>query len=389
MFIAFHKFSGRCKLIALSGAMLLTATACSTDAPSPTPPPPMQRAQQNLPAQSYNLSPTVVPFKKIKVGKPYKIRDRWYTPRHNAEYQKEGVASWYGPGFHGRLTANGETYNQHAFTAAHTTLPLPSIVRVENIGNGKALNVRVNDRGPFHADRIIDLSKAAADKLGIIGEGTAEVRVTFLEAETRALINHKGQKGFNVAYSENFAPYKPAMPVKKQVFVQNTPKSPALVIQTEVLAPMKTVAVASAMSAAKPTRNILAPTSVIPNSVKDAIAAAPIESQQYALNNASVDAYTQHSKALTQLRKPTLTGANSAASANWLQIASYATDSGAQSMIDRLAAFGSALIKQVQVNGQTYYRVLLKPHRHLLNNDQIFTKLNQNFGITDAKWIIQ
>lgn len=114
------------------------------------------------------------------IGKPYKVGGRWYHPREDKGYNKVGKASWYGPKFHGRRTANGERFNQNAMTAAHPTLPLPSYVRVTNVRSGKAVVLRVNDRGPFTRGRIIDVSKAAATKLGFRSAGHAKVRVEYL-----------------------------------------------------------------------------------------------------------------------------------------------------------------------------------------------------------------
>lgn len=112
-----------------------------------------------------------------KVGNPYKIESRTYTPKEDFSYKEEGVASWYGPGFHGKRTANGEVFDQHDITAAHRTLQLPCIARVTNLDNGRQIEVRINDRGPFKKDRIIDLSKKSAQLLGVHLNGTARVRV--------------------------------------------------------------------------------------------------------------------------------------------------------------------------------------------------------------------
>jgi rare lipoprotein A len=113
--------------------------------------------------------------------KPYTVFGRSYTPLLKADgYQESGLASWYGPDFHGKRTANGERYNMEAMTAAHKILPMNTWVKVENLGNGRSEVVRINDRGPFVGDRVIDLSKAAARKLGVLGPGTARVRVTAL-----------------------------------------------------------------------------------------------------------------------------------------------------------------------------------------------------------------
>ncbi len=115
-----------------------------------------------------------------KVGKPYKVKGKWYRPAHDPDYNKVGMASWYGRDFHGRATANGEIYNMNALTAAHTTLPLPSMVEVTNLENRRKVVVRVNDRGPFASNRIIDLSRAAARRLGFEKKGLAKVRVRYL-----------------------------------------------------------------------------------------------------------------------------------------------------------------------------------------------------------------
>lgn len=129
-------------------------------------------------------------YQGLKIGKPYEISGHVYIPKYNPDYDETGIASWYGPGFHGEHTASGERYNQDDFTAAHKTLPLPSIVRVTNLNNGKSAILRINDRGPFASGRIIDLSRASAVKLGIYRAGTAKVRVQFLDYETREYVSN-------------------------------------------------------------------------------------------------------------------------------------------------------------------------------------------------------
>jgi rare lipoprotein A len=111
-------------------------------------------------------------------NRPYTVEGRGYTPMASADgYRERGIASWYGKKFHGRRTSSGETYDMYAMTAAHKTLPLPAYVRVRNLDNGRSVIVRVNDRGPFLHNRLIDLSYAAAAKLGIVGTGTGVVEV--------------------------------------------------------------------------------------------------------------------------------------------------------------------------------------------------------------------
>ena len=147
-----------------------------------------QRVGKLDPKLGVSASPRVVePGKPVpkgggvyRVGKPYVVAGRTYYPEENIRYRAEGLASWYGDDFHGRLTANREVYDMHAISAAHPTLPMPSYARVTNLANGRSLVVRVNDRGPYHQGREIDLSAQAADLLGYKGRGTTRVRVEYI-----------------------------------------------------------------------------------------------------------------------------------------------------------------------------------------------------------------
>jgi rare lipoprotein A len=115
-----------------------------------------------------------------RIGKPYTVAGRVYVPEEDTEYREEGLASWYGDDFHGRLTANGEVFDMASLTAAHPTLPMPCYARVTNLSNGKSLIVRVNDRGPYHGNRLIDVSNKAAELLEFKGNGVAKVRVEYV-----------------------------------------------------------------------------------------------------------------------------------------------------------------------------------------------------------------
>jgi rare lipoprotein A len=115
-----------------------------------------------------------------RVGQPYVVGGRTYYPEYDPHYQAVGLASWYGDEFHGRYTANGEVFDRDGISAAHPTLPMPSYVRVTNLSNGRSLIVRINDRGPYAGDRIIDVSTHAARLLGFLERGIAKVRVEYV-----------------------------------------------------------------------------------------------------------------------------------------------------------------------------------------------------------------
>lgn len=135
-----------------------------------------------------------------KVGKPYKVNGVWYFPKAVHNYDEVGFASWYGPDFHNKRTANGEIFDMDSLSAAHKTLPLPSIIRVTNMQNGRSLILRVNDRGPFVNNRLLDVSRKAAQLLGFAEQGTTKVRVELLPEETMtvaALAQDKNFKGEN------------------------------------------------------------------------------------------------------------------------------------------------------------------------------------------------
>ncbi len=130
-----------------------------------------------------------------KIGKPYQVGGVWYYPKADYEYDETGIASWYGPGFDGKRTASGEIFDTNGLTAAHKTLPMPSMVRVTNLENGRSIAVRVNDRGPFEAGRVIDLSRRGAQLLGFIDKGTARVRVEIMAEESQVLAAAASKSG--------------------------------------------------------------------------------------------------------------------------------------------------------------------------------------------------
>lgn len=129
---------------------------------------------------------------QYKIGNPYEIFGVSYFPQEYEDFEEIGSASWYGDNFHGKKTANGETYNMKEMTAAHRTLPLPSLVRVTNLENNKSVIVRVNDRGPFAKNRIIDVSEKAAEALNFKNQGVTQVKIELLRNETDDLLLRLG-----------------------------------------------------------------------------------------------------------------------------------------------------------------------------------------------------
>jgi rare lipoprotein A len=150
----------------------------------------------------------------FKVGKPYNVQGQTYHPNESYDHVETGIASWYGPGFHGKRTANGERFDSRELTAAHKTLQMPSLIRVTNLDNGRVVTLRVNDRGPFSRGRILDVSERGAELLGFKNIGTAKVRVEVLEAESRQLASmaRAGQdtRGYEVAMNNGASP-KPVL----------------------------------------------------------------------------------------------------------------------------------------------------------------------------------
>jgi len=176
------------------------------DGPGANPPPDLDSIPEPI--------PKIEPISKY-TNRPYTVLGRTYTPHiQPTPYKERGVATWYGQRYHGQKTSSGEVYDMYALSAAHTLLPLPSYARVTNVANGKSVVVRVNDRGPFHEDRLIDLSYAAAHRIGIIGQGSAVV-------EVEAIIPGGGEAP--VVASAPAAPAPVAAPVSSEaggIFVQ-------------------------------------------------------------------------------------------------------------------------------------------------------------------------
>lgn len=245
-----------------------------------------------------------------KVGNPYNIAGVWYYPKEDPFYDETGIASWYGEDFHGKQTANGELYNMQALTAAHRTLPLPTIVRVTNLENGRSLRLRVNDRGPYARGRIIDVSKRAADLLGFKQNGTARVRVQY---EGRGKIADPTQSAdLDAAY---VAARTAAAPVTSVAATELAPPPGASGAAPQVTATLPTPAPAQAGSDA---------------------------------------AWDEPDGTVTRQPVP-------ASTRLWVQVGSFTLRSNADRLSASLSRIGVAQTSMVMLNGKPMYRVRFGP----------------------------
>jgi rare lipoprotein A len=230
------------------------------------------------------------------VGRPYRVGGRLYVPDDNANYMREGIASWYGAAFHGRVTANGELFDRHAIAAAHPTMPLPSYARVTNLTNGLSLVVRVNDRGPYHGRRVIDVSERVADVLGFRGRGTAPVRVEYLgrasvhgsdddqllatfEQASRPMLPGmttsfmsplqtfgRAEPDFDPEppAGERSRPSRPVTPITEAVFAPAAYRPPAMAASYAPVPPQRPLDLGTIPDAARPVPAVVKPVAVLP-----------------------------------------------------------------------------------------------------------------------------
>ncbi|URK18705.1 septal ring lytic transglycosylase RlpA family protein [Thalassospira sp. GO-4] len=252
-----------------------------------------------------------------KIGNPYEIAGQWYYPAVDYEYSETGIASWYGPKFHGKRTANGEVFDQYEISAAHRTLPLPSIVRVTNLENGKSLKVRINDRGPFAHGRIIDMSRRAAQLLGFEKKGTAKVMVEVIESESRQI----------AAIAQGKA--APAVTVAEQNTVSAAPRD---VVETVRLddGPIT--------DSGQPTTSRI---KLTPPSSEPSISSSPLEG-------------TVEEAAVVNV-------APVANSSIYVQAGAFSVYDNALNLRNRLYDLAPSKIEPIEVKGTTFYRVRLGP----------------------------
>lgn len=272
-----------------------------------------------------------------KVGKPYQIAGVWYYPHVDYEYNETGIASWYGPGFHGKRTASGEVYDQNDLTAAHRTLPMPSLVRVTNLVNGRQITLKVNDRGPFAHGRILDVSRRAAQLLDFERTGTARVRVEIMAEESRQMAYNAGAYKLppaQVAGAANTAGSQSGSP---QVVA-----APAGQVSEEALPPL-------------PGTQAAAPKSTQP-AAKPAAPAAPIQNKVLAPNPEPDGKVVKVPVKATNM---------------YVQAGAFTNQGNANRLLRQLAKLGPTRIVPVIVNNQKFYRVRVGPIASLADADRI------------------
>lgn len=279
-----------------------------------------------------------------KIGEPYQINGIWYYPNEDYSYDETGVASWYGPDFDGKYTANGEIYDMNALTAAHRTLPMPSMAQVTNLDNGRSLVLRINDRGPYARGRILDVSRYGAQLLGFDNAGTARVRVTILADASRQIATEMKTAGLYQRKASGPPP-----------------------IEGKILA---------SANAPIPVR----PVTVAPPPLETPLEAPPETPPK------TLPAAQKGAKPPGVLKLPSTTPAK-----GWdlyVQVAAFSNRAAAGRLSDQLRRLGPSLVTPTQIiNHKPLYRVRVGPFKSTREGDLMLDKII-NAGHLDAKLVV-
>lgn len=325
-----------------------------------------------------------------KVGPPYQINGVWYYPKVDYSYEEDGTASWYGPGFDQKVTANGEIYDMNQLSAAHKTLPLPSVVEVTNRQNGRSLQLRVNDRGPYVGDRIIDLSRRAAQLLGFEGAGTAPVHVRILKEQSIQVAEAamRGETG-QVRLAEAARTTRPDPPPPR---IERTARAEAAAPRAPVAPPSSRAEVVAANW----------PTEAVPRSTQIVAAPLPVEPQLKPTQMAALPLPTQLEPPQTAtaprryfpslisqahaepLRRALPPGQSPGLGRIYVQAGAFSVAENAQRVRSRIAFLGNAEIVPSQGNGTMLYLVRLGPVASEAEADRLRSKVVDN-GFPDAR----
>jgi rare lipoprotein A len=305
----------RARSLLLSGMAAALLAACAAHPPAPGAPPAAARGTGIY-----------------KVGNPYQIDGVWYRPAEDLSYDETGIASWYGEQFHGKYTANGEIFDLNALTAAHRTLPMPCVVEVINLENGRVLALRVNDRGPFARGRIIDVSRRAAQLLGFETTGTAKVRVKIMVPESIAVANLAKLNG--VAETQVAEDVPQAAPRESVVAEALAPAPPPM------LAP---AAAALAVASLPPPA---------PPPLPETVSVVPVPATQI-----------------------------------FVQVGAYSVEANALRVKSRVARLGPVKVYGARINGVDLYRVRLGPVGSVDEADQLLDRV-VGAGLTEARIVV-
>ena len=277
------------------------------------------------------LTTGVVAQPHYKVGNPYQIAGKWYYPERDLRYDKTGIASWYGDQFAGKLTANGEIFDPELVSAAHNTLPMPSVVRVTNLDNGKSLVVRVNDRGPYVTGRIIDMSRAGARLLGFKDEGIAKVRVQMLTEQSLRLEKLAKEGQFPLLAENNKSVVPKTIAVSKPAV--------SLKAKTTRAAAQKPKSSSSAVELLASSRGI------------NVLETEPIKTEI------------------------------------WIQIGAFHSETNAQNLIEKFTELSNGTIFQISKDGRMLYRARLGPLSSVNEADLLLDKILQR-GFDGAEIVV-
>lgn len=283
----------------------------------------------------------------FKVGAPYTIKGQRYKPVETYEYIETGMASWYGPGFHGKKTANGEIFDKNELTAAHKTLQLPSIIRVTNLDNGRSIILRVNDRGPYAHDRILDVSERGASLLGFKNAGVARIRMEVIGDASQQVASMAKQKidtrGFEVALNNKARStnHTPVVPKAK-------PEPVTQVAISNINDPKLASPYAQPVPPRKP---------------------GPVQAETLppkTMNNRSYGDYVTGSNI-----------SNLSTGKIYVQAGAFSQEQNALNYSSRLSSYGQSKVYMTRVNNKPFFRVRLGPYNDRIQAQEILTALNE------------
>lgn len=342
----------------------------------------------------------------FKVGSPYKINGKYYYPQERYDLVETGIASWYGPQFHGKQTANGEVFDMYELTAAHRTLQMPSLVRVTNLENGRSLVVRVNDRGPYSRGRIIDLSKRSAELLGFKNQGTAKVRLEVLKNESmqiaQAAKSGVNTNGYEVAVN-NKRPLPqssyaraatPSVQTHTTQQVQtaaanNTPQSiTAAPVQPQApqgdyqLANVPSARLSSGEPAVINRTVDMNRVEPLPQRTTSAPALEPVNAEV-------LDTYIPgHTEGGNFYPDPVITETTVTPTDIFVQAGSFTNYDNAIRLSQKLAVYGESFVKPAVVDERQFYRVRIGPMQSVNAADVVLSQLS-DAGNTSAIIIVE